>query len=237
MNSRAVKDYFRAFRLKELFDAQSLFLYIYLLLGPVCFFRPEDGDMVGASLAVYYCGMIPMLLGMTGMRLNPVGLPKVMHLCPMSREQREDYVRAKFWARFWVPALVFAIVRTILWIVFPVQAFYRLLDMMLVLGMLGGSFMTLTGKMMALEATKNQPKLLKEKEIKGVDTKGFLSFLIGLLTWFCGQAGVADAGKVPIAVWIVAGLLLIWQIWLSVKMLRCVKYLIPLACDYERMNV
>lgn len=237
MNSRAVKDYFRSFRLKELFSAESALLYIYLLVGPIYFLEPHGKDAVGMAMAVYYCGMIPMVLGMTGMRLNPIGLPKLLFLCPMSLSQREEYVRTKFWTRFWVPALLFVVVRIVVWIVFPIHPFYLLTDLMFLLGMLGGSFMTLTGNVKALEATKNQPKLLREKEIKGVDTKGLLSFLIGILTWFVVGSGVADGGKAHIAVWIVGGLLLIWQIWLSVKMLACIKYLIPLAVDYERMNV
>lgn len=237
MNSRAVIDYFRAFRLKQLVVAESLLMYIYLLIGPVYFLRPEDGDGVGAALAIYYCGMIPMLLGMTGMRLNPVGLPKVMYLCPMTQRQREDYVRTRFWARFCVPALAFVIVRAIWWIVFPIQAFYLLMDAMFLMGLLGASFMTTTGSIKGLEATKNQPKLLREKELKGMDIKGMLSFLIGVLSWFFASAGVSDGGQIHIAVWITALIVFAWQVWLTVKMLGYVKYLIPLASDYERMNV
>nr|MBQ8253377.1 hypothetical protein [Lachnospiraceae bacterium] len=237
MNSRAVKDYFRSFHLKQLVAAESVLLYIYLLVGPVYFLEPHGKEAISVAMAIYYCGMVPMLLGMTGMRLNPIGLPKIMFLCPMSFSQREEYVRAKFWARFWIPAILFIVIRLIWWIVFPVQVLYLLADAMLLLGMLGGCFMTLTGSNKALEATVNQPKLLREKEIKGVDVKGLLSFLIGVLTWFAASAGIADGGKVHIAVWIVAFLLLLWQVWMTVKMLACVKFLIPLACDYERMNV
>lgn len=237
MSSRALKDYLRSFHLKQLVAAESVLLYIYLLIGPMYFLDLPDADARGAAIAIYYCGMIPLILGMTGMRLNPIGLPKMMFLCPMSLAEREEYVRAKFWARFCVPASVFAVVRIVLWIVFPAQLFYLLLDIMLVLAMLGASFMTMTGRNLALEATVNQPKLLKEKEIKGADTKGLLCFLIGLLAWFFSSVGATGNGKVHIAAWIITLLLLIWQIWLSVKMLRCVKHLIPLACDYERMNV
>jgi len=237
MSSRALKDYLRSFHLKQLVAAESVFLYIYLLIGPMYFFDLPDADARGAATAIYYSGIIPLILGMTGMRLNPIGLPKMMFLCPMSLAEREEYVRAKFWARFCVPASVFAVVRIVLWIVFPVHFFNLLFDFMLVLTMLGASFMTMTGRNLALEATVNQPKLLKEKEIKGVDTKGLLCFLIGLLAWVFTAVGAADSGKVHIAAWIITIFLLIWQIWLSVKMLRCVKYLIPLACDYERMNV
>ena len=237
MNSRALKDYFRSFRLKQLVSAENALMYIYLLIGPIYFFDLPGADARGIAMAVYYCGMIPLILGMSGMRLNPIGMPKIMFLCPMSLAQRETYVRAKFWARFYVPAFVFVVVRMILWVVFSTQIYYLLLDFMLVFAMLGASFMTLTGRNLSMEATVNQPKLLKEKEIKGVDVKGLLSFLLGILAWFVASAGVADGEKIHIAVWIITILLLVWQIWLSVKMLECVKYLIPLACDYERMKV
>lgn len=97
--------------------------------------------------------------------------------------------------------------------------------------------MTMTGNVKALEATKDQPKLLREKEVKGVDTKGLISFLIGLCTWFLSSSSIMDGDKVHIAVWIITGLLLLWQMVLTVKMVERVKYIIPLACDYERMNV
>ncbi|MBE5882452.1 MAG: hypothetical protein E7289_09130 [Lachnospiraceae bacterium] len=237
MNSRAIKDYFRAFKVKELIVAETIIIYIYLLVGPFYFLRPEDGDVVNAALWIYYCGAAPLLLGMTGMRLNPVGMPKLMFLCPMSRKQREDYVRTRFWARFAMPALMFVIARVILWIVYPQQPFYVLMDAMFLMGLLGASFMTLTGNVKAMEATKNQPKLLREEEMKGVDMKGLLSFLIGVLTWFVSSAGIADGGKIHIAVWFMVLAVFAWQLWLTVKMLRHVKYLIPLASDYERMNV
>ena len=237
MSSRAVEDYLRSFRIKQFVSAENALLYIYLLIGPVYFLEPHGEITRSMAMAVYYCGMVPLIVGMSGMRLNPIGLPKIMFLCPMSLSQREEYVKAQFWARFCFPALVFVVLRIVLWIVIPTQIYYLLLDFMLVFAMFGASFMTLTGRNLALEATVNQPKLLKEKAIKGADVKGFLSFLIGLLAWFVASAGVADSGKVHIAVWIITVLLLIWQIWLSVKMYGCIKYLIPLACNYERMNV
>lgn len=237
MISRAVKDYFRAFRLKELLSAESAMMYIYLLVWPIYFLRPVEGEVVGAALAIYYVGMIPMLLGMMWMRLNPIGLPKILFLLPMDKSQREEYVKAKFWTRFFVPVLMFVALRLIWWIIYPVQAFYLLIDAMLILGMLGAAFMTMTGNVKALEATKDQPKLLREKEVKGVDTKGLITFLIGLCTWFLSSASVADGDKIPIAIWILTILLLLWQMVLTVKMAERVKYVIPLACDYERMNV
>ncbi len=237
MSSRAVKDYLRSFRLKQLVSAENALLYIYLLIGPSYFFNLPGEEARVFSLAVYYCGMIPLILGMSGMRLNPIGMPKIMFLCPMSRQQREEYVRAKFWARFYVPALLFAVVRIVLWMLYPAQIYFLLLDCMLIFAMLGASFMTLTGRNLAMEATVNQPKLLKEKEMKGIDVKGLISFLIGILAWVVASAGVTDDGEIHIAVWIVTVLLLIWQIWLSAKMFGSVKYLIPLACNYERMNV
>ncbi len=235
MTSRAIKDYFRAFKVRELVVAETLMLYIYLLIGPIYFLRPKEGNVDTATLWIYYCGAILLLLGMTGMRLNPVGMPKLMFLCPMSRKQREDYVRTRFWARFTVPALMFVIARGILWIVYPQQPFYLLVDAMLLMGFLGASFMTTTGKFKTLEATKDQPKLLREKELKGMDVKGLFVFLIGVVTWFISCEGIAYGSRINVAVWIMVLAVLACQVWLTVKMLRYVKHLIMLACDYERM--
>ena len=237
MDSRALKDYFRAFGFKELVTGDSALMYIYLLTVPM--FSSDmlgSADTVHAAISIYYCGMIPWILGLIGMRLSPIGLPKVMFLCPMSKERRENYVRTRLWVRFFVPLFLFIVWRAVLWIVASVHVFYVLSDAMLALGLLGDSFATLTGRKVALESMKNQPRLLLEKEIKGVDTKGLISALLGLVGWILAFFGIADGGGIHMAIWVLAVFVLVCQILLSVKMLGCVTYLVPLACDYERMN-
>lgn len=237
MNSRAIRDYFRALKIKGAFVNETTILFIYLLVGPFYFLQPHGKDALQDTFWIYYCGAVPLVFGMNGMRLNPVGLPKLMFLCPMNRKQREDYVRTRFCARFFVPALMFVIPRGVLWMVFPQQPFYLLMDVMFLLGLLGASFLTTTGSVKVLEATKDQPKLLREKELRGMDVKGLFAFLIGVITWFLSSAGIADGGEIHVAVRLTLAAVFAWQVWLTVKMLGYVKYLIPLASNYERMNV
>ncbi len=235
MNSRAIKDYFRAFRWKKLFSTELFMFYFWMLFGPLQFMEVADKKV--AALLIYYCGAVLLLVAMLGISLNPVGLPKLMFLCPMCERQREDYVRTRFWVRFLIPAAMFVLVRAILWVIFPQDIFYLLIDLMFLMGLNGASFMSTTGSMKALEATKDQPRLLKEKLLKGMDVKGLLVFLIGVVAWFIACAGIADGGSEHWIVWAITLAVFVWQVWLTVKMLGYVKYLIPLASDYERMNV
>ena len=233
MNSRAVKDYFASFRLKMLITSESVFLYFWMLAGPVMYW--DKGQTTKAEL-IYYIGVLPLIFAMSGMHLNPVRLPKLMYLLPMNREQREDYVRTRFWIRFFVPATLFVVARGIAWILYPVRIFYLLIDAMYVLGLFGGSCLTVGGKVTTIEASKDQPKFLREKEIKGIDVKGFFVFMTGIVAWYIGGIGISENAKVHWIVVILAALLVVWQVWLSVKMIGHVKYMIPYVCDYERMN-
>lgn len=234
MNSRAIKDYFRSFHWKKLYSPELFMFYFWLLLGPNMYWDKEYRVM--EVFLIYYSGAITLLLGMSGMHLNPVRLPKLMYLLPMNRQQREDYVRTRFWIRFLAPALAFVIVRGIAWIIYPAQIFYLLIDVMYVLGLFGGSCLTVGGKVTTLEASKDQPKFLREKEIKGIDGKGLLVFLIGVVAWFIGCMCISEKAQPHWVVTVLTALVLVWQVWLSVKMIGHVKYMIPYVCDYERMN-
>lgn len=234
MNSRAIKDYFRSFHWKKMFSVQLFMFYYWLFFGPIMCWDKECRSM--EVILIYYSGAVTLLLGMSGMHLNPVRLPKLMYLLPMNREQRESYVRTGFWIRFLAPALAFTIVRGIAWILYPVQSFYLLIDVMYVLGLLGACCLTVGGKVSTMEATKDQPKFLQEKGIKGIDIKGLLVFLTGVIAWFVGGLCISEKAQLHWVVTILTALVLVWQAWLSVKMIGHAKYLIPYVCDYERMN-
>lgn len=230
MNSKAFRDYFRSFRRKEVWEAVKWApIYIWLLAGPYHVWGEENAR---AALCFYYSGAIPVILRLVERRVYPLGLSKLQHLCPMNRKQKEDYVRTQFWAGFLVALFVFLSLQVVCWIVFPQQIFYILLDLMMILGLLGISFASPVSNLMAPEKLK----AFREKELKGTAMKGFLTAIIGIVSWFIIATFVADGGKIPLWIWGVTVISLIGQLWMTVSMLGRVKYLVALASDYERTN-
>ena len=230
MNSKAFRDYFRSFRRKEVWEAVKWApIYIWLLAGPYPVWREENAC---AALCFYYSGAIPVILRLVERKVYPLGLSKLQHLCPMNRKQKEDYVRTQFWAGFLVALFVFLILQVICWAIFPQQIYYILPDVMMILGLLGISFASPVSNLMEQEKLK----AFREKELKGTATKGLLTAIFGICSWFIVAIYVADGEKIPLWIWIITVILLAGQLWMTLSMLGRVKYLAVLASDYERTN-
>lgn len=231
MNSKAFRDYFRSFRRKEVWKAIGLAipLYIWLMVGP---FPAWDGENADVAAFFYYSGAFSVMLRLIERRVYPLGLSKLQHLCPMSRKQKEDYVRTQFWVGFMVAFALFAFLQIIFWIVFPQEIYYILPVIMLVVGLLGISFSAPVNNLMEPEKLET----FREKELKGVNVKGLIVVLIGIISWSIVTVFITDGGEIPLWIWIVTAILLIWQLWMTFSMLGRIKYLVALASDYERTN-
>lgn len=231
MNSKAFRDYFRSFRWKEVWKAIGLAspLYIWFIVGPFPAWNGENADVVAFF---YYSGAFSVMLRLIERRVYPLGLSKLQHLCPMSRKQKEDYVRTQFWVGYIIALMLFAVLQIIFWILFPQNIYYILPIIMMIVGLLGISFATPVSNLMALEKVK----AFREKELKGVNVKGLIVALIGIISWSIVTVFMTDGGEIPLWIWIVTAILLIWQLWMTFSMLGRIKYLVALASDYERTN-
>lgn len=231
MNSKAFRDYFRSFRGKEVWKAIGLAspLYIWLMVGP---YPAWNGEYADVAAFFYYSGAFPVMLRLIERRVYPLGLSKLQHLCPMNRKQKENYVRTQFWVGFLVALFLFIILQAVCWIVFPQQLYYLMLDAMMILGLFGISFAAPVSNLMAQEKVK----AFRENELKGTNIKGLVSAILGIVSWLLVATFVADGGEIPLWIWIVTVILLIWQLWMTFSMLGRIKYLVALASDYERTN-
>ena len=95
-----VRDYFGAFRwtkIKECYKSSvfgNWFLVVYLfVIFPGLFLEGREiaGDAVGLTIQ-YLVVMFLIAYGLFAAPLHPVGLSKLMYLCPMSEAERRKYV-------------------------------------------------------------------------------------------------------------------------------------------------
>lgn len=87
-----VRDYFAAFRWEKLKETSKGWgwMVIYLLL-----FYPTWLDVYDSERRTlcYYVISVPILLTIISGSLHPIRLPKIMYLCPLTKEERKDYIR------------------------------------------------------------------------------------------------------------------------------------------------
>lgn len=106
MTKRIVRDYFTAFRwsrIKETYAKEQwwLFLYLLIILPLICQFY----DTKESTLA-YWMVYIPFFFAMFAAPLHPPVLPKMLYLCPMSREMRREYIVKSCYIRVCIPIVI-----------------------------------------------------------------------------------------------------------------------------------
>lgn len=109
-----MRDYFQAFHWKnnkERYKSNRWWMYIYFI-----FFLP----LMSSELRTfegwlgYILIMLPFLFTMFASVLQPMAMPKLMYLCPMSRDMRREYIRKSCYFRTMVPIIMSILVVAIL---------------------------------------------------------------------------------------------------------------------------
>lgn len=238
MNSRVIKDYFRSFKMNKKMAFEKAMILSPIWIGPLYSIGILSEEKPGISEWIYFWGMVVFLLGMSGMAVNPLRLPKVMYLCPLTMEQRYEYLRKMFQIRFLLPAAIFVIGRGIIWLVYSLPLRYFLFDIMFLFSIYASNYLIVTGDITVMEAKANQPKLVKEKELEGMGIKSFLSFIVGIVVWFIVSMGMDEPIGAPnLYIWGIGVVIFVWQLYLTIRLTGYKSHLISLACDYERMWV
>lgn len=92
MMQRIIRDYFAAFHWRKLREACKdggwLFLY-FLFLLPVIWGVFDTAE----SAITYFCVAVPLMFCLFAAKLHPMVLPKLMYLCPISKENRKRYIK------------------------------------------------------------------------------------------------------------------------------------------------
>ena len=121
MLKRVLFDYIRSFTWKNIVqtcckynNGYSLWTIIYLTI-----LLPLSNAMIhesGQAAASYYLWAIPFLIGMIGMELLPLQIPKLMFLCPLNDEERRQYMKCVYWVRILVPIMIQVLIGVVLFL-------------------------------------------------------------------------------------------------------------------------
>ncbi len=110
-----VRDYFAAFRWEKskewLKNSNGWWMILYFgLLFPACFNMWSSDKLLG----VYFLMVLPVMLSAFSTAVHPMGLPKVMYLCPMEQEKRREYIEKSYLFRMLVVVLLEVLVAVLL---------------------------------------------------------------------------------------------------------------------------
>lgn len=103
MTKRVIRDYFAAFRwkkIKERYSNYNTWYIIYFLVLTPLWLHAER--MPGGFLT-YYLINVPILFCIISAGLHPMVLPKILYLCPMSKESRKEYIIKSCYVRIAIP--------------------------------------------------------------------------------------------------------------------------------------
>lgn len=108
----AIRNYIRAFKwqnIKETYRYGSWFslLYMWIILPQIL--NGWDGERSVASILIIF----PSIFMMFSATLYPMALPKLMYLCPMSKDMRKKYIISTCCIRTGVPILFSLIIVTV----------------------------------------------------------------------------------------------------------------------------
>lgn len=114
MMQLAIRNYIRAFRwqnVKESYNNGGWFTLLYLaVFCPILF----NDFQIGSGTLTDILLLFPNIYVMFTSVLYPMTLPKIMYLCPMSKEMRKDYILKACFVRTIVPVAMNIIVVIIL---------------------------------------------------------------------------------------------------------------------------
>lgn len=108
MTGRVVRDYFTAFRwsnVRVCMKAYHWFPFVYLFICLPLFECIVSYGRKIDLVRILVPGGMAMFVVFTAL-LHPVTMPKIMFLCPLSREQRREYVRKAWLFRVAVPIVM-----------------------------------------------------------------------------------------------------------------------------------
>ncbi len=104
MTKRVIRDYFTAFHWRKLKKIKlNMFVYIeFILILPLV---TQVFETMAGTLA-YMTVMLPMMFTMFSASLHRIALPKMMYLCPMSRDMRKEYLVKSYYVQVAIPMML-----------------------------------------------------------------------------------------------------------------------------------
>ncbi len=96
-------------------------IYIYMLIIPVGWFDVKE------HFLIYYCAVVPLLIGLALSRMYPNEMSKTLLLCPMNPEERQAYIKTGYLFRCTVALGLYVLATGILVLVGTVLPIYYFL--------------------------------------------------------------------------------------------------------------
>lgn len=108
MIKNIVREYFAAFRLgniKESYQKNNWWFFIYILTFlPMMMFSGRMKTFW--QILAYYMLMLPVVFELFAVPLHPFALPKIMYLCPLTKQERREYLVKTYWMKVLFPCMV-----------------------------------------------------------------------------------------------------------------------------------
>ena len=231
MTMRMIQDYFKAFRWKKIVESYKqggwwIFIY-WLFVWPAIFHLYELAE---DALTFFMIGL-PIVFAMFAAPLHSLTLPKLMYLCPMSRQERRSYIVRASYIRMLCPSILGLLGIVVLMLT-------GLCDVLCAVGILLNcvSFSVLLGT----EVSKCGYGCINEKGQRTLDmesrrgiTEGILMILgFGMgLFYFCilrWETSVGLAVK-----WLALGITLLVQLPVTIRYMKYWKEAVEYAEWYE----
>lgn len=116
--------------IRKLLDT-GLMIYIYTVFLPLVWYIDLQKDVL-----LYYCALIPMLIGLALSRMYPNEMSKTLLLCPMNVEERKEYIKTGYILRCAIPLGLYVVINMVLVLTgnlpFLYFAFIMILEMLFV---------------------------------------------------------------------------------------------------------
>lgn len=106
---RVIRDYFAAFRWEKIKAGKQVVAWVncfnFLFVLPLSWQIFSSAE----ATARFYLVMLPVIFTLFALSLYPAMLPKIMYLCPMSWEQRMEYLNKSRLVRILVPLVMLSV--------------------------------------------------------------------------------------------------------------------------------
>lgn len=229
MTKQVIRDYFAAFRwgkVKEYYKTGGWSLFITMTATMPLFLRylhtPADG-------LNYFFTLIPLEFVLFAAPLHPMELPKIMYLCPLSEEERREYITKSFWFKLalpLVPGIFFMSILLLLGITDFFQVGMVLLEMILI-----GLVFGLDGRGAFMGENGYQKPVIKELE-NWQPIAGMVGMLMACFVAFLPVAGGRETWETIL----VLCLIFLLQLPLTIKVMWYYRRVVEHALNYERIE-
>lgn len=230
-----IREYLAEFRLGRMKEKYGSYLWSYFYLGfymltvfPIFLWSDHSEYRVG-NMIIYYVLVVLMLFSFYSDMLHPIGMTKLMYLCPMSASQRRQYLLRSYWFKI---AVSIGVTGTVLLVLGALEMINWAYAGLMFLNMVE---ITLCCSLMMekrmKESLEKKKLFMLSNSIDGWETFGIVfAMLIGFfmllsVNWQNEMTGVMGI--------VMAVIMLVVELPLAIRTVRRVNDVIGMAMNYE----